>query len=51
MRSISRKVQTKEGDFLWGGAAKLCRPFLVSCNIGMMVAMTISAIHQSVEKT
>ena len=49
MRSISQKVQTKEGDFFWGGGGgtKLCQPFLVSCNISMMVTITISAIHQS----
>ena len=45
MRSISRKVQTKEGDFF--GVAKLCQPFLVSCNISTMVTITIGAIHQS----
>ena len=33
---------------LWeGGGAKLCRPFLVSCNISTMITITISAIHQS----
>ena len=47
MRSISRKVQTKEGDFFVFGGTKLCRPFLVSCNIGTMVTITIGAIHQS----
>ena len=46
MQSILRKVQTKEGDFFLGGA-KLCRLFLVSCNIGTMVTITIGAIHQS----
>ena len=47
MQSISRKVQTIEGDFWGEGGAKFCRPFLVSCNISMMVTITIGAIHQS----
>ena len=47
MQSIWRKVQTKEGDFGGEDGAKLCQPFLVSCSIGMMVTITIGAIHQS----
>ena len=54
MRSISRKVQTLKKVMFFlggggggGGGAKLCRPFLVSCNIGTMLTRTIGEIHRS----